>query len=151
MKAVAAFIKAEPVRVGYMVRLAFYVGFTLYARAALSPDVLLELVLGVIGVAVADGLKTENTRAQTVPVKTADELGGMSAAGQTGAFVAELLRSQVGNFLPGATLAKAVAAVMPVVGSLLSLELTPERQRDVTGRVHKALRDANLVRRVDLN
>jgi hypothetical protein len=150
MKAIAAFIKREPVRVGFMVRLAFYVGFALYAGAALDADILLELVLGVIGVAVADGLKTENTRQQTVPVKTADELGAMSAAGQTGAFVAELLRAQVSNFLPGATLAKAVAAVLPSIGSLLSQSLTPERQREVTGKVHAALRNANLIRRVDL-
>jgi hypothetical protein len=132
------------------VRLLIYIGFAVYYKTAIDPDALLEIAGGLFGVAVTDYIGTRQAEKQTVPVVTHDALLEMSAAGEVGVFVAELLRAQVSNFLPGATLAKAVAAVLPSVGSLLSQSLTPERQREVTAKVHSALRQANLIRRVDL-
>jgi hypothetical protein len=150
MKSLGNWFQRRPQRAFYLFRLAIYVGFAIYYGTAIDPNALLEIAAGLFGVALTDALGTGAAEKQTVPVVTHDALLEMSAAGQTGAFVAELLRAQVVNFLPGATLAKAVAAVLPSVSGLLSQSLTPERQREVTAKVHSALRQANLIRRVDL-
>jgi hypothetical protein len=144
------FVRLEPVRTAMIIRIGFYLITAVVYGTVIDPEFLLESILTAVLGGAADIAKSQDTRRRSVPEVVDYELGKLSAAGQVGAFGANILRSLVPSFLPGATLAKALEIVVPYLGPIASQMMTPELQREVTAKVHQVLRDAGVIRRVDM-
>lgn len=147
---IVRFIRLEPVRTAMIIRIAFYLVTAVVYGTVIDPEFLLESLLTAVLGSAADLAKSEDTRARAVPAVVDYELGKLSAAGEIGVFAANLLRSLVPSFVGGATLARALEIALPLLSTIAGQPLTQDAQRAVTVMLHDALRQAGIIRRVDM-